>query len=113
MRGTAGAKSRGILVCPRDARPGGKTDRDRSSVRDACALASRPMGQSDEDARSEAGANASATRIALVTAPDEAVATELARAWVERGLAACVNVVPGLTSVYRWEGAVESARECL
>ena len=71
------------------------------------------MGQSDEDARSEAGANASATRIALVTAPDEAVATELARAWVERGLAACVNVVPGLTSVYRWEGAVESARECL
>ena len=69
------------------------------------------MGRSDEDARDEA--SASAARIALVTAPDEAVATTLARAWVERGLAACVNVVPGLTSVYRWKGAVESARECL
>lgn len=49
----------------------------------------------------------------LVTAPDEPVATGLARALVEERLAACVNVVPGITSLYRWEGSVQQDGEVL
>lgn len=52
-------------------------------------------------------------RIVLVTAPSDAVGLDVARAVVGEGLAACVNVVPGLRSVYRWEGAVEEADEVL
>jgi periplasmic divalent cation tolerance protein len=38
-------------------------------------------------------------------------ATELATVLVEERLAACVNVLPAMTSVYRWAGAVETATE--
>ena len=37
----------------------------------------------------------------------------LARTLVEQGVAACVNVVPGLTSFYRWEGKVQRDEERL
>ncbi|MEB2837100.1 MAG: divalent-cation tolerance protein CutA [Desulfurococcales archaeon] len=50
--------------------------------------------------------------VVLVTAPPSE-AERLARALVERRLAACVNVVPGLRSVYWWEGRVEEAEESL
>jgi periplasmic divalent cation tolerance protein len=49
----------------------------------------------------------------LVTAPDLEVARRLARGLVEARLAACVNLVPGLESHYRWQGRVESAAEVL
>jgi uncharacterized protein involved in tolerance to divalent cations len=48
-----------------------------------------------------------------LTAPDAATAIRLARLLVEERLAACVQVVPAVTSVYRWEGAVETAQEHL
>lgn len=51
--------------------------------------------------------------VILVTAPDKRVATRLARALVEERLAACVNVLPGVTSLYRWEGAVQQEGEVL
>ena len=51
-------------------------------------------------------------RIVLSTAPPE-IAEALARALVEERLAACVNVVPGVLSVFRWEGEVQSAGEVL
>jgi periplasmic divalent cation tolerance protein len=40
-------------------------------------------------------------------------AERIATALVERGLAACVNIVPGVTSVYRWKGVVERDLELL
>ena len=52
-------------------------------------------------------------RIVFVTAPDEATARGIASALVEERLAACVNVVPGLTSIYRWEGRVVEDAEAL
>jgi periplasmic divalent cation tolerance protein len=48
----------------------------------------------------------------LVTAP-EAEARTLARRLVEERLAACGNVIPGVSSVYRWKGEVEEATEAL
>ena len=52
-------------------------------------------------------------RVVLVTAPDAETAAEVARSLVGERLAACVNVVPGVRSIYRWEGSVEEAAEVL
>ncbi len=57
--------------------------------------------------------SADAALVVLVTAPSEEVAGRLAHGLVEARLAACVNILPGLRSVYRWQGAVESAAEHL
>lgn len=51
--------------------------------------------------------------VVLVTAGSADDASRLANALVEERLAACVNVVPGVQSVYRWQGAVEHAAEWL
>ena len=52
-------------------------------------------------------------RIVLVTAPDPAVAESLVRRLVEEGVVACGNILPGVTSIYRWQGAVEHDSEAL
>jgi len=52
-------------------------------------------------------------RVTFVTCKDLRQARAIARALVEEKLAACVNVLPGATSVYRWEGRVEEAKEVL
>lgn len=52
-------------------------------------------------------------RIILSTAGSHEEAKKIAWALVERQLAACVNIVPGVESVYRWQGKVESAGEWL
>lgn len=51
--------------------------------------------------------------IALFTCVDEEQAFLIARALIEERLAACVNVLPSIQSIYRWKGAVESAKEVL
>ena len=52
-------------------------------------------------------------RLVLTTCPDEATAETISQTLVEEGLAACGNIVSGLTSIYRWKGAVERADEWL
>jgi periplasmic divalent cation tolerance protein len=51
--------------------------------------------------------------IVLATAGSKGEARKIGRALVERMLAACVNVVPQVTSIYRWEGEIEEAEEWL
>lgn len=58
-------------------------------------------------------ADASQFRVLFVTVPDAKLGVELAAGLVERKLAACVNVVPGITSVYRWEGTIHKDPEAL
>jgi periplasmic divalent cation tolerance protein len=49
----------------------------------------------------------------LMTASSQEEADEIASALVAEMLAACVNVVPGITSVYRWQGEVQRDTEWL
>ncbi len=51
--------------------------------------------------------------VVLVTTPTPERAAEIARALVDERLAACGNVVPGLRSIYRWEGKVQDEPEAL
>lgn len=51
--------------------------------------------------------------LVLVTAPDADAAMALAEVLVEERLIACGNVIPGITSVYRWEGRVHRDGEAL
>ncbi len=52
-------------------------------------------------------------RAILTTAGSNEDAQKIARALVERSLAACVNITQPIESVYRWKGAVETAQEWL
>jgi periplasmic divalent cation tolerance protein len=52
-------------------------------------------------------------RIVLSTAGSEEEARKIARYLVENQLAACVNIVPHIESIYRWQSKVESSREWL
>ena len=51
--------------------------------------------------------------VVLVTVPSEAVAEQLVTTIVEERLAACGNIVPGLTSIYRWQEKVQIDAELL
>ena len=51
--------------------------------------------------------------ILMSTAPDAGTAARIARSLVEESLAACVNVVPAVRSIYAWNGAVQDEQEVL
>ncbi|KAK3605244.1 hypothetical protein CHS0354_037644 [Potamilus streckersoni] len=51
--------------------------------------------------------------MAFVTVPNVDVARKLAHGIIQNRLAACVNIIPGLTSVYEWKGKVEEDSELL
>lgn len=53
------------------------------------------------------------TLIVLTTWPDADSARAAARTVIEENLAACGNLVPGVESLYRWEGAVQTSAEVL
>lgn len=56
---------------------------------------------------------AASIRIVLTTVGSLEEGRKLAHQLVERRLAACVNLVPNLTSIYRWQGTVEETTEVL
>ena len=51
--------------------------------------------------------------VVLVTAGSEGEAKKISRILVERGLAACVNIIPGVRSIFRWEGNITEEQEFL
>ena len=57
--------------------------------------------------------NAGRYRVAFITCGSIAEARRIARAVVQRKLAACANIVPVMESIYRWKGKVEEAPEVL
>jgi periplasmic divalent cation tolerance protein len=52
-------------------------------------------------------------RVVLTACASLEEARQIAHALIERRLAACVNIVPQVESIYRWKGEVETATECL
>lgn len=55
----------------------------------------------------------SSAKVALTTVGSLDEAQRIARQLVERRLAACVNIIPNLISIYRWQGKIEQAGELL
>lgn len=51
--------------------------------------------------------------LSFCTCPDQPCAVMLAELLVKQGLAACVNIIPGVQSVYLWQGELEMAQEHL
>ncbi|HKU52963.1 MAG TPA: divalent-cation tolerance protein CutA [Nitrospira sp.] len=51
--------------------------------------------------------------IVLITTANRSEAMRIAKAVVEKRLAACGNVIPTVTSIFRWEGRVQKSREAL
>ena len=52
-------------------------------------------------------------RVVLVTTPNPDTARAIARTLVEERHAACGNIVPAITSIFRWQGAVQEESETL
>jgi len=51
--------------------------------------------------------------IVFITVPKEEEAAKISRALVEARLAACVNIIGNIRSIYRWEGKIEDEAEVL
>jgi periplasmic divalent cation tolerance protein len=51
--------------------------------------------------------------VVLMTAPSNEAAAVIVRTLVEEGVVACGNIIPGVTSIYRWQGDVHTDREVL
>lgn len=51
--------------------------------------------------------------VSYVTTPSKHLAQKLARALVEKRLAACINIIDGIESIYEWEGKVDTSNEAL
>lgn len=52
-------------------------------------------------------------QVIFVTVPNKKEAEKIAGSLLKHRLAACVNIIPGITSVYRWKGGIEKSKELL
>ena len=57
--------------------------------------------------------NPTPCQLVFCTCPNPEIAEQLATLLVEQRLAACINIIPGLTSIYRWQGKLEKDTEVL
>lgn len=55
--------------------------------------------------------NLKALRLFYVTTPDTATAERISVALLKEGLVACSNILPGMSSFYRWKGKIENSKE--
>jgi periplasmic divalent cation tolerance protein len=69
--------------------------------------------QTGGDPGAEPDVRLTAPLVIMTTCPDAESAERLSRGLVEGRLAACVNVLPEVGSVYRWQGTIERSRETL
>ncbi len=53
------------------------------------------------------------SHIVLTTCPDMTVSRKIARTIVDEKLAACVNILPQVESIYKWQGKIETANEAI
>ena len=53
------------------------------------------------------------TLLALSTFPDRETARKISEQLIEKKLAACANILPGVESIYRWKGKIENGNETL
>ena len=51
-------------------------------------------------------------KLVLTTSPDLPTAHTLAEGLIENKLAACVNILPAIVSIYKWQGKLEQSQEC-
>lgn len=72
------------------------------------------IAESSQNDMSDNNAYESGTSsVAFVTVPDDKIAKKLSRGLVEQNLAACVNIIPNIQSVYLWEGKINEDSEYL
>ncbi|ESS32443.1 divalent cation tolerance protein, CutA1 family protein [Toxoplasma gondii VEG] len=90
--------------------PSSKSHSTRFSVSRVCEEKDRNM---EGAAAASKQAIENAVQVAYVTCKDKTQAEEVASKLVENRLAACVNIVPGITSIYEWEGKMEKDEEVL
>jgi periplasmic divalent cation tolerance protein len=57
--------------------------------------------------------NGTQVQMALMTAPSQEIAEQVVRALVDEGIVACGNILPGMVSIFRWEGEVQRETEVL
>ena len=52
-------------------------------------------------------------RLVYITTKDKAEARKIGKTLVEEQLTACVNIIGAMESIYRWEGEIQEANECI
>lgn len=84
------------------------------SLAHACAPAVRRLSAVQQQrAVMSAAAGSTGVSLVFVTVPSADVGRKIAHSLVENKLAACVNIIPGLESIYSWKGKIESDQELL
>jgi periplasmic divalent cation tolerance protein len=67
----------------------------------------------EKQGETEQAAHENAAVLVYTTFPSPSDAKNAGRALVEVGLAACVNIIPGMTAIYQWDGKIEEGSEAV
>lgn len=85
------------------------TEFSTTTSEESCVATTSQKNMNVDDFKYESGTSS----VAFVTAPDDKIAKKLAKGLVEQKLAACVNIIPNIQSVYMWEGQLNEDNEYL